>query len=298
MNVRYRRLTADYERIQQMLQSTPHIRIAEKIGNPPERYELEYGIKSLVKDPRSGKIREEKLFRVEMTLGDAYPRMAPQCRMVNPVFHPNIVTDAICVTDYWSAGSSLARLLVRIGELLAYQSYSLKFPLNPEAAVWVEKNQGRVPTDTTDFVAILHSGEGVRRNDETEIRDTDTCVECGKPAGEVPVHITESNHLVCEDCLVQCTHCHAIMSNRSPRETCETCGEWTCYKCIHRCLNCGILVCTNHMIKCDICELGHCASCVVQCADCGATVCVEHAAPAERDGETIHRCETCLLQES
>ena len=67
--------------------------------------------------------------------------------MLTPVFHPNIAPHAICIGDHWSAGESLASMVARIGEMIAYQSYNTKSPLNGEAARWVEQNEAHLPLD-------------------------------------------------------------------------------------------------------------------------------------------------------
>jgi hypothetical protein len=78
------------------------------------------------------------------------------------VFHPNIAPHAICVGDHWSAGESLRSIITRIGEMLAYQSYNVKSPLNGEAARWVEQNKDRVPLDRVSLLVeeeTNHRGE-------------------------------------------------------------------------------------------------------------------------------------------
>jgi predicted Zn finger-like uncharacterized protein len=67
--------------------------------------------------------------------------------MLTPVFHPNIAPHAICIGDHWSAGEPLAALVARIGELLAYQSYNTKSPLNGEAARWTSEHLDELPLD-------------------------------------------------------------------------------------------------------------------------------------------------------
>ena len=71
--------------------------------------------------------------------------------MITPVFHPNIDPQKICIGDHWSAGQSLAQLIVRIGEMLAFQSYNLKSPLNAKAAEWAEKNLSLLPLEKADL---------------------------------------------------------------------------------------------------------------------------------------------------
>lgn len=144
-NIRLRRLAADYEQLKNYVRRHPRLALVEADGDPPEKYQLEYRIRSLrqVGDD----IQEAKSHLVEISLPRNYPRVPPQCRMLSPVFHPNIAPHAICVGDHWSAGESLKSIVIRIGEILAYQSYNVKSPLNGEAARWVEQNKDRLPID-------------------------------------------------------------------------------------------------------------------------------------------------------
>src|SRR5262249_31833455 len=82
---------------------------------------------------------------VEVLLPASYPRLPPQCRMLTPIFHPNIAPHAVCIGDHWSAGEPLWSIVARIGEMIAYQSYNTKSPLNGEAAKWVRTNDDRLP---------------------------------------------------------------------------------------------------------------------------------------------------------
>lgn len=143
--VRLRRLTADYEKLCDYARRHPRVNIVQVDGDPPEKYQLQYQIKSFRQRGESVEVVREHL--VEIVLPRNYPRTPPQCRMLTPVFHPNIAPHAICVGDHWSAGESLESIVIRIGEMLAYQSYNLKSPLNGEAAKWVESNEDRLPVD-------------------------------------------------------------------------------------------------------------------------------------------------------
>jgi hypothetical protein len=111
---------------------------------------LEYRIKSLRQvDDRMTVV---KTHLVEIMLPRNYLRTPPQCRMLSPVFHPNIAPHAICVGDHWSAGEPLWSIVARIGEMLAYQSYNTKSPLNGEAAKWVANNVDRLPLDSVNML--------------------------------------------------------------------------------------------------------------------------------------------------
>lgn len=161
-----RRLTADQASLEEYVRMHPRVKLVTAEGEPPERYQLEYKVRSLrqVGDD----LRVIKSHLVEITLPRNYPRTPPQCRMMSPVFHPNIAPHAICVGDHWSAGESLKSIVVRIGEMLAYQSYNVKSPLNGEAARWVDENQDRLPLDD---VSMLPEERSDADDDEADDED-------------------------------------------------------------------------------------------------------------------------------
>jgi predicted Zn finger-like uncharacterized protein len=148
--VRLRRLKADSAKLQEYVRRHPRVRLVQMDGDPPERYQLEYRITSL--RLVGGDLQPVQSHLVEVVLPRNYPRTPPQCRMLSPVFHPNIAPHAICVGDHWGAGESLESIIIRIGEMLAYQSYNVKSPLNGEAARWVEENKHRVPLDRVSLL--------------------------------------------------------------------------------------------------------------------------------------------------
>ncbi len=150
-NVRLRRLAADFERMQSYVRRHPRVKLVQTEGSPPEKYQLQYVVRSLRQV--GGELREHDSHMVEITLPRNYPRTPPQCRMLSPVFHPNIAPHAICVGDHWGAGEPLESIVIRIGEMLAFQSYNVKSPLNGDAARWVEQNLDRLPTDKASMLA-------------------------------------------------------------------------------------------------------------------------------------------------
>ncbi len=153
MGLRDRRLIADAEEMARCTTGDSPIRILGTEGNPPERYFLEYQVPGLV--IQDGSVQPWDRHRVEIFLTLSYPRQAPQCRMLTPVFHPNIAPHAICIGDHWTAGESIGALAIRIAEMLTYQSYNVKSPLNGEAAKWAEENLSRLPLDRKDFWGLL-----------------------------------------------------------------------------------------------------------------------------------------------
>jgi predicted Zn finger-like uncharacterized protein len=170
--VRLRRLGADHAKIKEYVRRHPRVRMIQAQGDPPERYQFEYRIRSL--RMVNGELQSVDIHLVEVTLPLNYPRTPPQCRMLSPVFHPNIAPHAICVGDHWSAGEPLESIITRIGEMLAYQSYNVKSPLNGEAARWVEENKQRVPLDPVSMLVEdlpeQHPAEEVRVRSDHETR--------------------------------------------------------------------------------------------------------------------------------
>jgi ubiquitin-protein ligase len=148
--VRLKRLQADFEKMQDYVTRHPRLQLIQAEGAPPERYQLEYRIRSLRQ--ADDELSLVKSHMVEITLPLSYPRMPPQCRMLTPIFHPNIAPHAICIGDHWSPGEPLWSIVARIGEMIAYQSYNTKSPLNGEAARWVDQHVDELPLDPVSMM--------------------------------------------------------------------------------------------------------------------------------------------------
>jgi ubiquitin-protein ligase len=157
LSPRIRRLKLDHEQLQQRFGAWPLIRIAGAAGMPPELYRFQYFLRGLyVAGDGSILERNEHLLEVNLTLG--YPRRAPQCRMLTPVFHPNFDDSSVCIGDFWAASESLDDLIVRIGRMIAYQEYNTKSPLNGLAAKWAAQNTHLLPVDSRPVAPPLGQG--------------------------------------------------------------------------------------------------------------------------------------------
>jgi hypothetical protein len=143
---RTRRLVLDEQMLHSMLQGWPLIEITGKAGMPPEIYRFTYHLRGLYV-AGGGEIleRDSHILEVNLTLG--YPRRAPQCRMLTPVFHPNFDDSMVCIGDFWAASEGLDDLIVRIGRMITYQQYNSKSPLNGLAAKWAAQNSHLLPID-------------------------------------------------------------------------------------------------------------------------------------------------------
>ena len=136
----------DEETLQHLLQGWPLIQITGKAGIPPEIYRFTYNLRGLHVSG-SGEIleRDSHVLEVNLTLG--YPRRAPQCRMLTPVFHPNFDDSMVCIGDFWAASEGLDQLVIRIGRMITYQEYNTRSPLNGLAAKWAAQNSHLLPID-------------------------------------------------------------------------------------------------------------------------------------------------------
>jgi ubiquitin-protein ligase len=154
MNARLRRLNADYEMVRRIFAEHPHVRLIKAEGTPPEKYTFALQVKGLSPEGEDSFVPSET-HQAEVFLPVDYPRRPPFCRMTTPVFHPNIDPQKICIGDHWSAGQSLAQMIVHIAQMICYQSYNLKSPLNAKAAAWAEQNLSSLPLQQIDLSAGL-----------------------------------------------------------------------------------------------------------------------------------------------
>jgi ubiquitin-protein ligase len=130
-----------------VLENTPWVEITGTAGMPPEIYRFTYKLKGLFVSP-AGNILERGEHVLEVNLSLDYPRRAPQCRMLTPVFHPNFDDASVCIGDFWAASEGLDDLLFRIGRMIAYQEYNTKSPLNGLAAKWAAEHTNLLPVDS------------------------------------------------------------------------------------------------------------------------------------------------------
>jgi len=155
LSPRIRRLKLDHDLLQQRFLGWPLIQITGTAGLPPEVYRFVYHVKGLVVAP-NGEIQERAIHHLEVNLSLGYPRRAPQCRMLTPVFHPNFDEATVCIGDFWAASEGLDDLIIRIGRMIAYQEYNTKSPLNGLAAKWSEQHAHLFPVDARDIAPPLN----------------------------------------------------------------------------------------------------------------------------------------------
>jgi len=214
-SVRLVRLQEDYNSVKRLVRLHPKVETDGVSGNPPELYRLFLLVRSLQR--RGDQLLFVNRHRLEIRLPRGYPRDAPVCRMLTPVFHPNIAPHAVCIGDHWTAAESLDRLIMRVCEMVAFQSYNIKSPLNGEAAQWVEGHIDQLPTDREEFFLDLDNAPA-----EPLAGEESRCCNCGSPSP--PFTQCPEAHVLCGDCLINCENC------KSPT-ACLLCGSAGCGQC-------------------------------------------------------------------
>jgi ubiquitin-protein ligase len=147
---RLRRLAADYEKIKDEFSGNKHIKVEVLEGNPPEKYRIIYKDIKGIESISGTKIKYRSNHIAEIYLHSEYPREKPKCTLNTPIYHPNF-GPFICVGDHWAAGETLADLIVKIGNMIQYQDYNVKSPLNAEAARWAREHESMLPIDHQDL---------------------------------------------------------------------------------------------------------------------------------------------------
>jgi ubiquitin-protein ligase len=158
LSPRVRRLKLDFENLSKRFDQWAPIQITGTAGLPPEVYRITYRLRGLYV-ATSGEILERDTHVMEVNLSLGYPRRAPQCRMLTPVFHPNFDDATVCIGDFWAASEGLDDLIVRIGRMITYQEYNTKSPLNGLAAKWAAQNVHLLPIDTSNISPAALSEE-------------------------------------------------------------------------------------------------------------------------------------------
>ena len=182
---RIRRLSLDYELLNRVLRGSSVIQITGTAGLPPEIYRFTYSLKGLYVSP-TGEILERSSHLLEVNLSLDYPRRAPQCRMLTPVFHPNFDDASVCIGDFWAASEGLDDLVFRIGRMIAYQEYNTKSPLNGLAAKWAAEHAQLLPIDSRSIGASLPSGPTPPMTEVQEVSHAKPATAEPTPAAVLP----------------------------------------------------------------------------------------------------------------
>lgn len=152
---RLRRLHADLAAVRELVRVSDFISFTRQ-GNPPDRYVVTYTCRGLAWDAQQhGPVVVER-HEAEFYLHRDYPRRPPQIVWRTPIFHPNILSGreggTACIGG-WTPSESLADLVLRVGQMVQFQSYNPDDVLNREAAAWVETHVASLPVDDRPLAA-------------------------------------------------------------------------------------------------------------------------------------------------
>ena len=150
MNPRLRRLAADQAKLATFFAGHPAVTVEPLGPAPADRYRVVYDVPSLRVDAQQ-RIVAFQPHVVTITLPPSYPRDKPYCVVDEPVFHPNF-GNYICIADYWSPSQSLADIVVQIGQMLQFQLYNTRSPLNAVAARWAVEQAASLPVGRVELL--------------------------------------------------------------------------------------------------------------------------------------------------
>jgi ubiquitin-protein ligase len=211
---RIRRLNLDHENLQKQFSQWPPVRITQASGMPPEHYQFEFNLKGLYIDP-SGEILERPRHVLDVNLSLGYPRRAPHCKMLTPVFHPNFDDTSVCIGDFWAASEGLDDLVVRIGRMITFQEYNTKSPLNGLAAKWADENENLLPVDNTEVAPpnpdLPHSSNDEWGDQSIVINDAISPATKTAQTIATPTRLHLSSSLKITSMVVACLNCQQPM---------------------------------------------------------------------------------------
>ena len=149
MNVRMRRLSSDYAKIQETFSNHPNITVTPVQNDPPEIYHVVYRLPGIRMESNAPKSQLEH--SVRLTLPINYPRQKPVCTISTPIWHPNFRDGQICIGDIWGAGETLVDIIIHIGDMIQYRIWNTKSPLSADAAHWAAANSNLFPVGNIEL---------------------------------------------------------------------------------------------------------------------------------------------------
>lgn len=129
----------------------PYITVTPIGLAPVSQYQVVYRVPTLQRTDEELKV--SNLTVVNITLPPAYPREKPYCTTSEAIFHPNF-GNYICIADFWSPSQTLVDVVVEIGQLLQYQLFNTRSPLNALAARWVSEHSDRIPVGELELLPV------------------------------------------------------------------------------------------------------------------------------------------------
>ena len=149
MNPRMTRLDSDYRELRTVFDADPLVEIIAIGPVPSEKYRIVYKVPSLRLDSKGQPIRVDATV-VEIEFPQGYPKLPPVARTIagDIVFHPNFNSTKICLMDHWAPTAQIVDLVREIGEMLQWQKFNIRSPLNAQAAQWSQEHKSEIPLAT------------------------------------------------------------------------------------------------------------------------------------------------------
>lgn len=146
MNPRQKRLENEYRELRSTFDADKLVEIIAIGPVPAEKYRIVYKVPSLRLNGKGQPIKVDATV-VEIELPHGYPKVPPVARTIagDVVFHPNFNTTKICLADHWAPSTQLVDLIKEIGEMLQWQKFNIRSPLNAQAAQWSQDNKNEIP---------------------------------------------------------------------------------------------------------------------------------------------------------
>jgi ubiquitin-protein ligase len=149
MNPRQKRLDNEYRELRSSFDADPLVEIIAIGPVPAEKYRIVYKVPSLRLNGKGQPIKVDATV-VEIELPQGYPKIPPVARTIagDVVFHPNFNATKICLADHWAPSTQLVDLIKEIGEMLQWQKFNIRSPLNAQAAQWSQEHKSEIPLAT------------------------------------------------------------------------------------------------------------------------------------------------------
>lgn len=146
MNPREKRLESEYRELRAAFDAEDKIDIIAIGPVPADKYRIVYKVPSLRLNSQDQPIRVDATV-VEITLPMGYPKVPPVANTIagDVVFHPNFNATKICLADHWAPARQLVDIVKEIGEMLQWQKFNIRSPLNAAAADWSQKHADQIP---------------------------------------------------------------------------------------------------------------------------------------------------------
>lgn len=149
MDVRQRRLLSDHQALLDLASRNQLVEV-QTTSASLDRYTVTYRCRGLLWLPERPRPSVTTEHRVDIYLHANYPRLPPRLRWLTDIFHPNILPPSmnggVCIGK-WTPAETLARLVIRIGEMVQYKNFSTSDALNLRAAAWADQNRHVLPVD-------------------------------------------------------------------------------------------------------------------------------------------------------